>query len=209
MRIIAGALRSRTLKTVEGEGYRPAMSRVRESLFSMLDARLPAWEGLQVLDLFAGSGSLAFEALSRGAERAWLVENSAKALRCLEDNVERLGLAGRAMLCHDDCLKLLRRVRGTGRNMGGPFDLVFSDPPYRRRLAQGSLDALCACGWLKDGALAVLEIEKGLELAMPPGLELFSDKCYGQTRVLAARWDAGRAVQQEGEAAPAAGPEEA
>ncbi|MBQ1330510.1 MAG: RsmD family RNA methyltransferase, partial [Desulfovibrio sp.] len=84
MRIIAGALRSRTLKTVEGEGYRPAMSRVRESLFSMLDARLPAWEGLQVLDLFAGSGSLAFEALSRGAERAWLVENSARALRCLK-----------------------------------------------------------------------------------------------------------------------------
>ena len=209
MRIIAGALRSRTLKTVEGEGYRPAMSRVRESLFSMLDARLPAWEGLQVLDLFAGSGSLAFEALSRGAERAWLVENSAKALRCLEDNVERLDLAGRALLCQDDCLKLLRRVRGTGRNMGGPFGLVFSDPPYRKRLAQASLDALCTCGWLKDGAFVVLEIEKGLELALPQGLGLFSDKCYGQTRVLAARWDAGQAgaAPPDGTGGPAEGEE--
>ena len=160
-----------------------------------------------MLDLFAGSGSLAFEALSRGAERAWLVENSAKALRCLEDNVERLDLAGRALLCQDDCLKLLRRVRGTGRNMGGPFGLVFSDPPYRKRLAQASLDALCTCGWLKDGAFVVLEIEKGLEIALPQGLGLFSDKCYGQTRVLAARWDASAAGPAQ--AGLAAEPEEA
>ena len=71
MRIIAGTLRSRRLKTVEGEGYRPAMGKVRESLFSMLSSRLGSFEGLDVLDLFAGSGSLAFEALSRGASRAW------------------------------------------------------------------------------------------------------------------------------------------
>lgn len=70
MRIIAGTLRSRRLKTVEGEGYRPAMGKVRESLFSMLSSRLGSFEGLDVLDLFAGSGSLAFEALSRGASRA-------------------------------------------------------------------------------------------------------------------------------------------
>ena len=84
MLIIAGGLGGRVLKTVEGEGYRPAMGRTREALFSMLTARGLVWREARVLDLFAGSGSLAFEALSRGAPNALLVENAAPAMRCLQ-----------------------------------------------------------------------------------------------------------------------------
>ena len=100
MRIISGRLGGRRIRTVEGEGYRPAMGKTRESLFSMLTSRGVVWEGARVLDLFAGSGSLAFEAVSRGAALAVLVENSAAAARCLADNIRQLGV--------EDCVRLIR-----------------------------------------------------------------------------------------------------
>ena len=103
MRIISGTLGSRRLLTVEGEGYRPAMGKVRESLFSILSHRLN-WQGLRVLDLYAGSGSLAFEALSRGAAAAWLVELAAPACRCIKANIRNLGLEGRAFLVQENVL---------------------------------------------------------------------------------------------------------
>ena len=125
MRIISGRLGGRRIKTVEGEGYRPAMGKTRESLFSMLTSRGVVWEGARVLDLFAGSGSLAFEAVSRGAELAVLVENSAVAARCLADNIRQLGV--------EDCVRLTRDdVRKTLNNTPmGCFDLVFLDPTAR------------------------------------------------------------------------------
>ena len=181
MRIIAGTLRSRRLKTVEGEGYRPAMGKVRESLFSMLSSRLGSFEGLDVLDLFAGSGSLAFEALSRGASRAWFVETAQNAVRCLSDNIEELGLTDRAFIVKADVLKVVRRVHGAERGMGG---LVFLDPPYRRHLAQGALSGLAECGWLAKGAYVVMEIEAGLEIDVPASLSIDTDKLFGQTRII-------------------------
>ena len=90
MRIISGRLGGRNLKTVEGEGYRPAMGKTREALFSMLAARGIDWYSARVLDLFAGSGSLAFEAISRGAEHALLVEMAPQAVRCLKANIAAL-----------------------------------------------------------------------------------------------------------------------
>ena len=175
MRIIAGTLRSRRLKTVEGEGYRPAMGKVRESLFSMLSSRLGSFEGLDVLDLFAGSGSLAFEALSRGASRAWFVETAQNAVRCLAD---------RAFIVKADVLKVVRRVHGAERGMGGPYGLVFLDPPYRRHFAQGALSGLAECGWLAKGAYVVMEIESGLEIDVPASLSIDTDKLFGQTRII-------------------------
>lgn len=184
MRIIAGTLRSRRLKTVEGEGYRPAMGKVRESLFSMLSSRLGSFEGLDVLDLFAGSGSLAFEALSRGASRVWFVETAQNAVRCLADNIGELGLADRAFIVKADVLKVVRRVHGAERGMGGPYGLVFLDPPYRRHLAQGALSGLAECGWLAKGAYVVMEIESGLEIDVPASLSIDTDKLFGQTRII-------------------------
>ena len=136
MRIISGRLGGRRIKTVEGEGYRPAMGKTRESLFSMLTSRGVVWEGARVLDLFAGSGSLAFEAVSRGAELAVLVENSAVAARCLADNIRQLGV--------EDCVRLIRDdVRKTLNNTPmGCFDLVFLDPPYRKNLLNATLQGL-------------------------------------------------------------------
>ncbi len=186
MQIIAGQLGSRRLRTVEGEGYRPAMGRVREALFSILSHRLH-WQGLRVLDLFAGSGSLAFEALSRGAAQAWLVELSARAARCISDNIRSLGLEERAFLLQGDVLRVLRRVKGADRGMAGPFDLVFVDPPYRKRLTQSSLDALTDCGWLADEAWVAVEVEDGLSLKLPPPLEIVTQRDFGQTHTLIAR----------------------
>lgn len=190
MRIISGTLRSRRLRTVEGEGYRPAMSKVREALFSILSHRLN-WQGCQVMDLFAGSGSLAFEALSRGADKAWLVELSPKACRCIRDNIKDLGVEDRAFLAQEDVLKVLRRIKGADRNVGGPFDVVFVDPPYRKHLTQSSLDALAQCGWLKEGSFVSIEVEEGLKLTLPKGLELVTEREFGQTTTLIAQLTGG------------------
>lgn len=131
MRIIAGAYGGRLLKTVEGPGYRPAMSRVRESLFSMLSSRGVVWAGSRVLDLFAGSGSLAFEALSRGADEAWFVELNAKAAACIEKNATSLGIEPqRWRVLAEDITKVL------GRRAAAPFDVVFIDPPLWRGAAR-------------------------------------------------------------------------
>ena len=186
MRIIAGSLRSRRLSTVEGEGYRPAMAKVRESLFSILAHRLD-WAGLRVLDLFAGSGSLAFEALSRGAEVAYMVELDQRACRCIRSNIENLGLTGKARLVQESVPMLLRRVKGADRNVAGPFDLVFLDPPYRKNFTQSSLDALVACGWLAKGAHLAVEVEEGLKLTLPDPLETVTTRDFGQTTLLLAR----------------------
>ena len=193
MRIIAGTLRSRRLSTVEGEGYRPAMAKVRESLFSILSHRLD-WEGLRVLDLFAGSGSLAFEALSRGAQVAYMVELDHRACRCIRTNIENLGLAGRARLVEESVPMLLRRVKGADRSVAGPFDLVFLDPPYRKNFTQSSIDALVACGWLARGAFVAVEVEEGLKLDLPDELETVTSRDFGQTTLLLARMrDSGEA----------------
>lgn len=177
MRIIAGRLGGRVLKTVEGEGYRPAMGRTREALFSMLTARGLEWSGARVLDLFAGSGSLAFEAVSRGAPFALLVENAALAARCLEANIAALDLAEEMRLVREDVLRFLKRPPLT------PFDLVFMDPPYRKKLAEPALRLLADNGWLASGAFVCAEIEKDARLTPPPAFNPQADRLFGQTRI--------------------------
>lgn len=177
MRIIAGRLGGRILKTVEGEGYRPAMGRTREALFSMLAARGLIWSTARVLDLFAGSGSLAFESISRGAQHALLVESSTAAMRCLQANVENLGVQVEAGLVKDDVLKVLKRPPQE------PYNLVFMDPPYRKKLAEPALRLLAAHGWLAPGAFVTAEIEKEARFAVPQGFTLETDRLLGQTRI--------------------------
>ena len=179
MRVIAGTFKGRRLATPAGEGCRPAMGRTREALFSMLEARGADMAQARVLDLFAGSGSLAFEALSRGAPEACLVENGKASLRALEANVAALGLAGRARVVSEDVIRFLRRPALTVA--GAPFDLVFLDPPYRKTLAQPALGLLAAGAWLAPGALVTAEVEEGLELPSVPGLEPLAVRRFGQT----------------------------
>ena len=125
-----------------------------------------------------GSGSLAFEAVSRGAELAVLVENSAVAARCLADNIRQLGV--------EDCVRLIRDdVRKTLNNTPmGCFDLVFLDPPYRKNLLNATLQGLLKRNWLAPGALICAEIEKDSVVAAPDSLELLVERHFGQTRIL-------------------------
>lgn len=182
MRIVAGAFGGRLLKTVEGEGYRPAMSRVRESLFSMLESRGVVWSACTVLDLFAGSGSLAFEALSRGGRAAMLVESSPKAVVCLQRNAVSLGLEdARCRIVAEDVARTLR-----GRPWD-PFDVVFIDPPYGKKLLSPTLNSLMRNDWLKTEALVSAEVEAAVPFTAEtahPQLELLTERTFGQTRIL-------------------------
>ena len=188
MRIIAGELRGRTLRSVDGPGYRPATGRVREALFSMLEARGIAWPECSVLDLFAGSGSLAFEAASRGARRILLVENAARAVQCLERNAAGLGLfAPRCLILREDALRLLaRRSRKARAEPEERFDVVFMDPPYGMNLVPAALQALVRGSWLAPAAfvLAEAETQARIDEAAQEGLARISDRAYGQTRIL-------------------------
>jgi 16S rRNA (guanine966-N2)-methyltransferase len=183
MRIIAGELRGRTLKTVKEPGCRPATGRVREALFSMLEARGLVWPECSVLDLFAGSGSLAFEAVSRGARRICLVETSEAAVQCLEQNAAGFGLCPpRCRILREDVLRLLaRRVR-----RGQPaerFDVVFMDPPYGMDLVPASLQALVRGQWLAPEAFVLAEVEARLDEAGHEELICVGSREYGQTRI--------------------------
>jgi len=177
MRIIAGTLGGRLLKTIEGEGYRPAMGRTREALFSMLEARGLVWGESRVLDLFSGSGSLAFEALSRGARIAHLVESAAPAMRCLTENVHALGLVEQCRLFKEDVLRFLKKPPAE------TFDLLFIDPPYGRDLLAPSLRLLLERGWLSPGAFITAEVEKEARLTIPQQYILEADRLLGRTRI--------------------------
>ena len=133
MRIIAGSCRGRTLQTVSGPGYRPAMGKVRESLFSMLEARGVVWGAVRVLDVFAGSGSLGFEALSRGALFASFIEKDHKAAECLRKNAANLGLSERCAIHEEDALRI------TARKPQEACQLICIDPPYGADLFKPTL----------------------------------------------------------------------
>ena len=182
MRIIAGAFGGRILKTVEGPGYRPAMSRTREALFSMLESRGVVWSAVAALDIFAGSGSLAFEALSRGATAALCIENSALAVKNLRANAEALGLnESRCRIVQDDAARVL------GKKPHSPFDVVFIDPPYGKNLLPPTLTALLRNGWVHEGGIVTAEVESTVPYDMEkahPALEPLTERRFGQTRVL-------------------------
>lgn len=175
MRIIAGELGGRLLKSARGEGLRPAMGRTREALFSMLAARGIDWSGARVLDVYAGSGSLAFEAISRGAPSAVLVESADNAVRCLRENITALGLQDRASIVRGDALRFLRRTRMT------PVGLAFLDPPYGKNLIAPSLALLVP--HLAPGAFVAAEIEKEADPGAPDDLEPAAERFFGRTRV--------------------------
>lgn len=191
MRIIAGYLGGRRLRTGRGEGYRPAMSRTRESLFSSLDSILRSedrcWAGIGVLDLFAGSGSLAFEAVSRGAEFATLVENSDQAVSVLAENIAALDLGAKVGVVSKDVIRFLRsRQQGTpdaGQTALPLYSLVFIDPPYKLDCLGPVLQLLVSRGWLAPSAIIVAELEKHARIPRPASLEFLSERLFGQTRL--------------------------
>jgi 16S rRNA (guanine966-N2)-methyltransferase len=174
MRIIAGERKGTALAPVgkgdEGARLRPTPDRVRESLFNLLSARLD-WEGLRILDLFAGTGALGLEALSRGAFHATFVENGRAGQRLIQQNIDKLRYHGKTQVMPQDATKV--------RLDGGPFDLVFLDPPYGKDLGAKALMSVRA--QLSPKALAVWE--ENAPQSAPMGYELIDTRRYGGTYV--------------------------
>ena len=182
MRLISGKYGGRVIKTASGPGYRPATSKVRQAIFSMLESRGVDWEGLRVADMFAGSGSLAIEALSRGAEFALFVEKNGRAANLINTNLKDLGASPKEYkVFKTDLFKVL------GKAPDKPYDLIFIDPPYGYDLLPKALDAALGNGWLSQDGFVLAEVEDKVE---PPEsehvdrLDLLVNKLYGQTRIL-------------------------
>jgi 16S rRNA (guanine966-N2)-methyltransferase len=172
VRVIAGEFGGRRLASARAKGLRPTADRVREALFSILGSDV---EDARVLDLYAGTGALALEAVSRGADSAVCVERSTPALVALERNVRDLGLEERVTIDRGDALAYARRLRGkTDR-----FDVVFCDPPYADPL-EPLLDSVVAEGWWTRAA--VVEHAASRRPAAPPGIEADTRR-YGDTGV--------------------------
>lgn len=188
MRVVAGSLGGRALASPGAQGggsahLRPTSDRVRGAIFDHLAhagyAEPPAPEGMRVLDLFAGSGALGVEALSRGAAWCLFVDDHAPSRALIRRNVETLGLIGRTKIYRRDALRL-------GPCRGAPYDLAFLDPPYGRGLSATALVAAAKEGWLAPHALAVVELSAD-EPADFPGFTLCDDRRFGETRVLTLR----------------------
>ena len=167
MRIIAGLWRGRPLVAPPGEATRPTGDRVREGLFSMLASRLGGFEDLRVIDLFAGTGALGLEALSRGAGSCTFIENEAAALAALRTNAAKLGATAD-----------VRAQSAVATIAGGPFDLAFLDPPYGSGLGQKALAKLS----LAPGGWASLETGR-TEAIDVPGFTLEAERVYGKAKI--------------------------
>ena len=176
MRIISGEARGRRLRAPRGAATRPTADRVREALFNILGSV----DGVRVLDLFAGTGALALEALSRGAAQAVLVDRAEAAVRVIHDNVATLGYGDRARVLRLDVERALRLLARDG----ACFDLVFIDPPYGGSEAESALAELGAGALLAPGAVVVVEHDAKHPPAETHGvLSLSQRRKYGQTEV--------------------------
>ncbi len=185
MRIVGGRLKGRALAAPASRAIRPTSERLRESIFDILEHRHPGRiEGARVVDLFAGSGALAIEALSRGARFALFVDNGAEARATLRANIEALALGGVTRIWRADATRL-----GAAPS-GGPFALAFLDPPYGQGLAGPALAALVEGDWLEPDALCVVEEAAKAQIPAPDGLTLLDARLYGDTRIAILRREA-------------------
>ena len=176
MRITGGEFCGRPIKVPAGDKVRPTQDRVRSALFSMLAALVP---GARMLDLFAGSGAVGLEAVSRGATEAVWVEADRRHVAILKGNVQSVGAAGRVV--GDDCLRWLRHA------VGESFDLVFADPPYDWALEHGFAEIaelLRTRQLLGAGGILVVEQPTELAAAAMAGFEMLRDRAYGHTRLV-------------------------
>ncbi|MCC0005970.1 MAG: 16S rRNA (guanine(966)-N(2))-methyltransferase RsmD [Methylobacteriaceae bacterium] len=182
MRIVGGRFRGRTLKGPSSQAVRPTSDRLRETIFNILThGHEDAVENARVIDLFAGTGALGLEAVSRGARFALFVDEGSEARALLRENVEALGLGGLTRIFRRDATKL------GDAPTGEKFDLAFLDPPYGKGLAPRALRALIEGRWLTDGALCVIEEAADEEIALPAGVELLDRRTYGDTQIVIAR----------------------
>ena len=173
MRIIAGEWRGRKLVTPAGMATRPTSDRVRETLFSMLASRLGSFEELRVADIYAGSGALGLEALSRGAAFAVFVEQEQRAIAAIRSNVDALGAGERTRL-------LARPAEKVAAEQA--FDLIFADPPYAAGSGTKALRHILYSGWPARGAWIAIETARG-DLVDPQGCTVEAERDVGRARI--------------------------
>jgi 16S rRNA (guanine966-N2)-methyltransferase len=176
MRIVGGELRGRPLATPRSGAIRPTSDRTREAVFNVLAHRFAErLQGGRVLDLFAGTGALGLEALSRGASYGVFIEESAEGRGLIRTNVETFGLTGRTKIFRRDATAL-----GEAGTIA-PFDLIFADPPYGKGLGERALQAAKVGGWLAADALCVVEEAATAPFEPGPGFAVVDERCYGET----------------------------
>jgi 16S rRNA (guanine966-N2)-methyltransferase len=179
MRVVGGRLRGRTLAAPKTQAIRPTADRLREALFNILvHAYADPVTGARVLDLFAGTGALGIEALSRGAAFALFVDDGAEARALIRENVAALGLGGASRIFRRDATKL-----GPVHPLE-PFSLIFLDPPYGRGLAEQALASARAGGWLAADALVVVEESAKANFAAPEGFIERERRRYDDTEII-------------------------
>jgi 16S rRNA (guanine966-N2)-methyltransferase len=180
VRIIGGRLKGRTLAPVPGLDTRPTTDRVRESIFNIVLHGIEDFtiEGARVLDLFAGTGAMGLEALSRGATFCQFVEESTAARAAIRKNAETLGLLGRCKIWRRDATRLGPCAPQP------PYSLIFADPPYGLGLSSLVLQSIVEGGWASPGALIAVEERAEVDVAVPSGLAVASERAYGDTQVV-------------------------
>ena len=185
MRIVAGSLRGRALASPQHGGVRPTSDRVREAVFNILAHGIDGFDiaGARVLDLFAGTGALGLEAISRGAAYCLFVEQDGDARALIRDNIEAFGLTGVTRIFKRDATDL---GRANPRDSG--FTLALCDPPYGKGLGEKALAAAITGGWLAAGAVVVLEERADAEIALPAGVVALDRRSWGDTQVVFGRY---------------------
>lgn len=179
MRIVSGKWRGKTIQAPEGMTTRPTSDRARETLFNILNAMLlkegRVWSDISFADVFAGSGGVGIEALSRGARKVRCMENNPAALVCLKQNTA--GMAGIEVVGRD----ALRPP------VGESVDILFMDAPYGKGLWQAALEALAIAGWIDDKTMVVIETDSRLTEALPIGYEMIRERAAGRNKFLFAK----------------------
>jgi 16S rRNA (guanine966-N2)-methyltransferase len=178
MRIVGGEFRGRALAAPKTNSIRPTVDRTRESLFNILSHAYPeSLDGTRILDVFAGTGAVGLEALSRGCKVALFVENGVEGRGLLWENIDSFGLHGRARILRRDATKL-----GTSNNIE-PFDVLFADPPYGNGFGEKAFFAAHEGGWLAKGALCILEERADVNPVVDKVFKLQESRVFGDTRM--------------------------
>lgn len=185
MKIIAGKHKNRVIPTLKNSSYRPSTTKFREALFSILSSGefidKPLFEDAEILDLFAGTGSLSFEGLSRGAKTITLLDNNKDHLKVAKDFATKIN--------EEDNVKFLLASAISLPLATDKYSLVFMDPPYYNRFVEKSLISLVKNNWLKNNAIIAVEMEKRETLDMPQNIVLIKEKIYGNNKLLILRYE--------------------
>ncbi|MCG0274659.1 MAG: 16S rRNA (guanine(966)-N(2))-methyltransferase RsmD [Thermosediminibacteraceae bacterium] len=176
IRITGGIYKGARIKTLPGVNTRPTSDIVRESLFNILGETTV---GCSFLDIFAGTGSVGIEALSRGAERAAFIEKSGFACKVIKENLEKLGISDKGIIIKSDFLKGLRKLESTNTT----YDVVFLDPPYDKGFISPCLEFLINSKLLKDRFIVVVQHSVSEMVKIPPQITCYKEKKYGITRL--------------------------